>query len=187
MSFGVFCSLFACLPVAFICGCLVDASSLVYCIVFVCVHARVCTHMHNGIITSCLSWLEIVSLIPLHHMSGFICVLCQELMEFLHGSLWKSLKTPDLMWCVNSRQHSCLWLICCLFICSLVVFVSLYFVIFSLILNEFLDEISCQFFCVYVSGSSFTHHCIHQKQHRCFLFATFFSLQMKWKGNGIVF
>lgn len=29
-------------------------------------------------------------------------------------------------------------------------------------LNGFLDEISCQFFCVYVSGAFITHHCIHQ-------------------------
>ena len=45
--------------------------------------------------------------IHLHSLSGVNGVL--------RGSLWKSLKTPDLMWCVYSRQHYCCWLICCLF------------------------------------------------------------------------
>lgn len=139
---------------------------------------RVCVYAHTGVITSCLSWLEMVSLIPLHHMSGFICILCQELMEFFHGSLWKSLKTPDLMWCVYSRQHYFFWLICCLFVCSMVVFVSLHIVIFSQIWMNF--WMKCQFFV-----SRFQELPLHItasiKQLTHFPFAFFISNEMEWK------
>lgn len=77
-------------PFAFICSfCLVCTSS--HSFSSVCVHACVCMCV-CGVITSCLLWLEMVSLIPLHHMLGFICILCQELMEFCTArseSLWR--------------------------------------------------------------------------------------------------
>lgn len=143
-------------------------------------HSFFCVCTHSGIITSCSSWLEMVSLIPLHHMSGFICVLCQELMEFLHGSLWKSLKTPDLMWCVYSRQRYCFWLICLLRGCFCF---SVFCHIFSN-LNEYLDEIPCQLF-VRMFQELPLHITASIKQHRRFPCLTFF-LPLNWKENGIV-
>lgn len=149
---------------------------------FFCVCVCVCTQ--SGVITSCLSWLEMVSLIPLHHMSGFICILCQELMEFLHGSLWKSLKTPNLMWCVYSRQHYCFWLICCLFVCSMVVFVSVHFVIFSHIWIDFWMKYHFSFLvCMFQELPLHTTASI--KLLRCPPFVTLFFL-VKWNGKRMV-
>lgn len=166
------------LPVAFIFGCSVDDLSP-----FVGACARACVHFKA--ITSCLPWLEMVSLIPLHHMSGFICVLCQELMEFLRGALWKSLKTPDLMKCGYSRQQCCFWSICRVFVCSVVVFASLYFCHILSNLNEFLDWNVFPVICV--PGASITHHCAREKQHTGVVcFVLFFSSPMKWKGNYFV-
>lgn len=136
-----------------------------------------CVCTHSGIITSCLSWLEMVSLIPLHHMSGFICVLCQELIEFLHGSLWKSLKTPDPMWCVYSRQHYCFWLICLLYRCFCFSFILSYFLKFECIFG-------CQLFvCMFQELP--LHITASIKRHRRFPFDTLF-FHMKWNGKEII-
>lgn len=105
----------------------VDASS--HSFFRVCVF--VCTH--SGIIASCLSWLEMVSLIPLHHMSGFICVLCQELMEFFARLALKVFEDtrPDLM---QIQPPAILLLIDLLsFVCSIVV------VCFSILKLEFIS------------------------------------------------
>lgn len=166
--FGVFCSPFTCVLAScfhfwMFSWCIISHS--VFC-VFVCV--SVCTH--SGIITSCLSWLEMVSLIPLHHMSGFICVLCQELMEFFARLALKVFEDtrPDVMCIQPPAQFLLIDLLsfCLLYGCFCF---SWFCHIFSN-LNEFLDETPCQFICVYVSGASITHHCIHQKQHRHFPF-----------------
>lgn len=148
-----------------------------------------CVCMHSGVITSCLSWLEIVSLIPLHHMSGFICILCQELMEFCtarSGSLWRHQTWCDVYTAASSIVSD--WFVV-FFACFMLAFVSLHFVMFFFLptsnLNGFVDEMACQsLVCLFQELS--LHVSASIREYRCFPFvALFFHSEMKRRGNGI--
>lgn len=152
-------------------------------VVWVCMHAQWSHHLMFVMIRDCLfnSTSPHVG-IHLHSLSGVNGVL--------HGSLWKSLKTPDLMWCVYSRQQYCIWLICCLF-CLLYAcfcfssFCHVFFLPPPSNLNGFVDEMPCQsLVCLFQELS--LHVSASIREYRCFPFvALFFHSEMKRRGNGI--
>lgn len=149
-------------------------------------HSFVC--VHSWVIISCLSRLEMVSLIPLHHMSGFICILCQELMEFFFtarsGSLWRHQTWCDVYTAASAIASD--WFVVLLFALWLFLFLSI-FVIFSQIWMNFWMKYYVSFFVVVLwacfRGIDYTSLHPSNTIHTFLLLLLFF---LKWNGEEMV-